>query len=375
MALNDISVLLVEDDPVFRRVVASFLDSRGALVTEADDGIQGLNCFKRQNFDVVLADLSMPNLGGLDMLREMYRLDPATPSIVISGNNVMADVVEALRIGASDYLVKPVADLYIIEQSIRQSLSTLALSAEQGRAQGSDYTELDELSRAELDENLRLLEQNAEAARHIQQQLFPAFEVNYPKATLDYSLYKSDGISSYFIDSTMADSDHLVFYMAHFHPEDNRAAFASVLLRSFVNHKLKAYRNGVSRAVVEPFNMLSYLNERIVKSGLEITVDIIYVCVELKHFRASIAQAGHGLRCYLRNDKGLTPLALPDALQLGLLDWGKPSSQFRSLLPGESLCIATSDPSHKDMLLQNRFDGLVCGEDFIPGGYVQASFS
>ncbi|MCH4293870.1 response regulator [Shewanella sp. 3B26] len=368
MALKDVSVLLVEDDPVFRRVVASFLDSRGAMVTEADDGVQGLDWFRRQNFDVVLADLSMPNLGGLDMLREMYRLDPAMPSIVISGNNVMADVVEALRIGASDYLVKPVSDLYIIEQSIRQSLGNQV-------QQGSEIQDLDELSRVELEENLKVLEQNTEAAKHIQKELFPASQVLYPQARIDYSLYKNDGISAFFIDSTMADSEHLVFYMAHFHPEDNRAAFASVLLRSFVNHKLKAYRNGVSSAVIEPYNMLSYLNERIVKSGLEITVDIVYAAIELKHFRASISQAGHGLRCYLRNEKGLSPLALPDALQLGLLDWGKPSSQFRSLLPGESLCIATSDPTHREMLLNNRFEGLVCSDGILAGGYVQASFS
>ncbi|QSX28925.1 response regulator [Shewanella cyperi] len=367
MALNDVSVLLVEDDPVFRKIVASFLDSRGALVIEADDGEKGLARFRQQSFDIVLADLSMPNLGGLDMLREMYRLDPSLPSIVISGNNVMADVVEALRIGASDFLVKPVSDLYTIEQSIKQSLV--------GKTeQVKEFAELDELSRMELDEHLRLLEQSTEAARHLQHQLFPASSVVYPQAQIDYSLYRRDNISAYFIDSTMADSEHLLLYMAHFHPENNSAAFAGVMLRSFVNQKLKAMRNGLGTMVLEPFNMLCYLNERVVKSGLDITVDIIYIVVELKHYRAAIAQAGHGLRCYLRNEKGLSPLALPDALQLGVLDWGKPSTQFRTLLPGEKLCISTSEPEHKSMLLQDRFDGLAFEPDLASGGYVQVSF-
>lgn len=137
MALNDVSILWVEDDPVFRQIVATFLSGRGAQVVQAGDGEQGLIHFKQQRFDIILADLSMPKLGGLDMLKEMSKLEPLVPSIVISGNNVMADVVEALRIGACDYLVKPVADLFIIEQAIQQGLQR---------------HQLDDISQTDLDE-------------------------------------------------------------------------------------------------------------------------------------------------------------------------------------------------------------------------------
>lgn len=160
MALNGVSILWVEDDPVFRQIVATFLNGRGAQVVQAGDGEQGLIHFKQQRFDIILADLSMPKLGGLDMLKEMSRLEPLVPSIVISGNNVMADVVEALRIGASDYLVKPVADLFIIEQAIQQGLQ---------RNHPDDITQadFDALSHQELNDNLALLEQSVEAAKQV----------------------------------------------------------------------------------------------------------------------------------------------------------------------------------------------------------------
>ena len=364
MALKDVSILLVEDDPVFRNLVSSFLVRQGASVKEADNGQIGLSLFKSHTFDVVLADLSMPVMGGLEMLREMSKLDPGVASIVISGNNVMADVVEALRIGASDYLVKPVADLFIIEQAIKQSLTL-------GQTSQVLANELDELTYQEFNENLALLEQNTEAAKNIQQQLFPASTIVYPNAQVNYSLFKPDGISSYFIDSTLVGDKHLVMYMAHFHPEDHNAAIASVLLRSFVNQKLKRFRSGINQTILDPFSMLSYLNERMVKSGLDIYVDIVYVVIELTHFRAAIAQAGHGLRCYLRNAEGLTPLALPETLQLGVLNWGQPSTQFRTLEDGERLCIATGHSEHRLLLLENAFCGLTYQQNVPPGGFAE----
>ncbi|WP_394200781.1 response regulator [Shewanella waksmanii] len=367
MALEGVDVLLVEDDPVFRQLVAAFLTNRGADVTEAEDGQTGLDKFNQARFDVVLADLSMPILGGLEMLRQMMSNGAKVPAIVISANHVMADVVEALRLGAADYLVKPVGDLYQIENAIVQCLNF-------NTQPDIQLADLDELSYQELEHNLSLLEQNAEAAKSVQQQLFPPSEINYPKATIDYSLFKNDNVSAYYIDSASVDDTHIVVYMAQFHPQDNRCAFASVLLKSFVDQKLRLYREGSSQSVIEPFNMLSYLNDKMSKSRLDIYIDIIYVVVELTQYRASIAKAGKGLRTYVRNQQGLMPLILADSLQLGILEWGQPSMQHRNLMPGESLCISSSHQQHKEMLLGDRFRGLEYQTQIPPGGFVQLSF-
>ncbi|MGS0683078.1 response regulator [Shewanella sp. 125m-7] len=366
MALTELTILFVEDDPVFRKLVTSYLDSRGAKVIEAENGEQGLSCFKAQKFDIVIADLSMPKLGGLDMLKAMNQHRPGTPSIIISGNQAMSDVIDALRHGASDYLVKPVSDLYLIENAIRECLNS-------SFEDSLNFDEQESLSYLELSESLALLEQSSEAAKSVQQQLFPPSRVEYSGVVIDYSLFNTDEVSAHFIDTVMIDDKHVMMYMAHFYPHDNRAAFASVLLKSFVNHKLKLYRNRTSNVIIEPFNMLVYLNDRMAKSGLDIVVDMAYVVIERVNYRVAIATAGSEFRCYLKNSEGLSRIALADTLQLGVTNWNKPSVQFRTLLFGEKLCISTSVNEHKQQLLDNQFHGLIHDPNTQPGGYIQLS--
>lgn len=361
MALYDVSILFIEQESIFRSKASEFLTGQGANVTQVSELSDALSNFRKHRFDIILIELSSPELCGLELLRSISELDPSVPSIVLSENNVMADVVEALRLGASDYLIKPVDDPYVIEHAIQQCLKSNDIPAEF----------VDELAYEEFQSNLEFVEESVETVNCIQQQLFPAAEINYPAADVCYSLFKKEDISSYLIDSTLVGEQHLLMYMAHFQPEDDRAGFASVLLRSLVNQKLKAFRMGKSQSVIEPFNMLSYLNDRIDKSGLDIFIDMIYITVDLRSYRTAIAQAGHGLRCYLRNSDGLMPLALSDTMQLGVNNWGKTSTQYRTLNRGEHLCISTSDPEHKPLLLNNQFVGLVQKQDIPSGGYIE----
>ncbi|MCL1077672.1 response regulator [Parashewanella spongiae] len=364
MALYNISVLLVEVDPHFSKLANDFLIKQGAKVTQAQDGYSGIEAFKKGVFDIVIADLSLATSGGLDLLHDMSMLDPSVPSIVLSGNNVMTDVIEALRLGASDYLLKPIDDFYTLEHAIQQ-----CLAGQEGSEVPAEL--VDELAYQEFQSHIEMVEQNVSEVRILQQQLFPSAETNYPSADVFYSLFKHQDVSSYLIDSTLVGDQHLLMYMAHFHPEDDGSAFASVLLRSLVNQKLKSFRVGKSQAIIEPFSMLSYLNDRLIKSGIDVLVDMIYVTVDLRNFRTAIAQAGQGLRCYLRNNEGLMPLALSDTMQLGVHNWGKSSTQYRTLNRGEYLCISTSAPEHKPLLLQNQFVGLVQNETVPAGGYIE----
>ena len=363
MALNDVSILFVDQESNFRSTASDFFSRQGANVTQVGNFDEALSFVKKHRFDVILIDLSLPELCGLELLKMISKIDAAIPSIVLSGNNVMTDVVDALRMGASDYLIKPIDDMYVLEHAIQQCLS--------GTNDDVPTEFIDELAYEEFQSNLEYVEESVEAVNCIQQQLFPAAEINYPAADVCYSLFKKEDISNYLIDSTLVGEQHLLMYMAHFQPEDDRAGFASVLLRSLVNQKLKAFRLGKSQAVIEPFNMLSYLNDRIVKSGLDIFIDMIYITVDLRSYRTAIAQAGQGLRCYLRNTEGLMPLALSDTMQLGMNNWGKTSTQYRTLNRGEHLCISTSNPEHKPLLLNNQFVGLVQKDDIPSGGYIE----
>ncbi len=100
------AVLLVEDDPVISEVVAYQLTRAGYDVTTAGDGVVGLQAIRSGTFDLILLDLMLPRLSGLDLLATLRR-DSSTPVIIVSARESEADRVNGLELGADDYLTKP----------------------------------------------------------------------------------------------------------------------------------------------------------------------------------------------------------------------------------------------------------------------------
>ena len=101
-----LKVLIIEDEPGYREALEVSLDREGFDLVTAEDGRLGLDSFREDHPDVVLLDLMLPGMPGLDVLRRI-REDSDTPVIVVSAKNSEADVVTALEMGADDYLTKP----------------------------------------------------------------------------------------------------------------------------------------------------------------------------------------------------------------------------------------------------------------------------
>ncbi|NQV06531.1 response regulator transcription factor [bacterium] len=100
------SVLLIEDEPSFIEVLEIGLTAEGIEVDAALDGPSGLDAFRSGHHDVVLLDLMLPGLPGLDVLRAIRR-ESDVPVLVVSAKDAEADVVSALELGADDYVTKP----------------------------------------------------------------------------------------------------------------------------------------------------------------------------------------------------------------------------------------------------------------------------
>jgi len=99
-------VLVVEDEPSFVEALRISLAREGYEVDTAADGRDGLDVFRDRKPDVVLLDLMLPGLPGLDVLRAIRR-DSSVPVIVVSAKDAEADIVAALELGADDYVTKP----------------------------------------------------------------------------------------------------------------------------------------------------------------------------------------------------------------------------------------------------------------------------
>jgi two-component system, cell cycle sensor histidine kinase and response regulator CckA len=128
-------VLVIDDDEAMRLSMAAYLEDRGHIVDMAADGEEGLDLVLRARPDVVLLDLRMPGMDGLEVLERLRGAAPGTPAVVISGMGGLADAIEALRLGAWDYLVKPIGDLSILGHSVDKALERSRLIEENRRHQ------------------------------------------------------------------------------------------------------------------------------------------------------------------------------------------------------------------------------------------------
>ena len=108
------NVLIVDDDEVVRLSHLRSLKSVACDAETADDGEDALRMMERQPFDVVLLDLRMPGLDGMSVLRTIKQRWPASEVVVITGYPTIETAKEAVRLGAHDYLAKPVGPVEVI---------------------------------------------------------------------------------------------------------------------------------------------------------------------------------------------------------------------------------------------------------------------
>lgn len=116
-------VLVVDDEPKLREILFRWLTHFGYETHTAPDGLSALALFKEHAFDVVVTDLKMPGLSGLQMLSILKELDPAIEVIILTGQGTMEDAIEALRGGrAFDFIQKPLKDFGHINLVIQKAL-------------------------------------------------------------------------------------------------------------------------------------------------------------------------------------------------------------------------------------------------------------
>lgn len=154
---RDPLVLIVEDDPDVRNSVVECLKDIGIRTTTAGDGAAGIDAFHDHRPDVVLLDLRLPQVDGLGVLKAIRMTDADATVIVISGKGMMEDAVASLRLGAFDYLAKPIQDLAVLEHAVCRGIERSRLVRENREYRENLERQVAERT-AELQEAYRALE-------------------------------------------------------------------------------------------------------------------------------------------------------------------------------------------------------------------------
>jgi|SRR6056297_1212139 len=124
-------ILVIEDESAIRRVLVKILaeENDSYNVLEAEDGLAGMDAIKKEDFDLVLCDIKMPKMDGVEVLEAAKKIKPEIPFIMISGHGDLDTAVNTMRLGAYDYISKP-PDLNRLLTTVRNALERKELAVE-----------------------------------------------------------------------------------------------------------------------------------------------------------------------------------------------------------------------------------------------------
>lgn len=227
-------LLLIDDDLPVRHSIAAFLEDSGFEVIGADDGQAGMALFSECLPHLVITDLRMPLMDGLTLLSEIQAARLGTPVIVISGAGGMNDVVEALRLGASDYLIKPIVDMQVLIHAINKSLERYDL-----QQQNQQYRHRLEQANKDLKEHLRELEHDQLAGRQVQQRMLPVSPLEKQGYQFSHQLIPSLYLSGDFVDYAYLGDRYWAFYLADVSGHGASSAFVTIWLKHLVSRMVR----------------------------------------------------------------------------------------------------------------------------------------
>jgi len=300
-------ILVVDDDAIVRQSVVAYLEDSGYTVCQAEDGGRGIELFRQEQPDLVICDLRMPNIDGMSVLRLIANDPSETPVIVVSGAGVMSDVVDALRLGASDYFIKPVADLGLLEHSIKRSLEQSRLRKENRR-----YRQQLEKANRDLQSNLSMLEQDQQAGRHVQMKMLPETPKRIGSYSFGHHVSPSLYLSGDFVEYVTVGQDHVTFFIADVSGHGASSAFVTVLLKNLAARLRSNFMHNGEQTILSPSAILKKANAEMLELELGKHVTMFVAVLHMPSNTLKYSIAGHlpapifsdGVRAHYLSGKG-----------------------------------------------------------------------
>ncbi len=117
-------VLLVDDDQTILKLFSAYLEAQGMDVTEASDGLDALEVLKQEEFDLLVTDIRMPKMTGIELIRRSREYQPDLPSVIVSGEGTLSEAAEAVNLKVQYYLEKPVDNLSTLKEVLLEAVKS-----------------------------------------------------------------------------------------------------------------------------------------------------------------------------------------------------------------------------------------------------------
>ncbi|ELB2935603.1 response regulator [Vibrio alginolyticus] len=290
--INQKLIMLVDDDPIFRRVTNAYLESQGFKVVEAENGLEALQQLRECQPDLILCDLSMPVLDGIEFVEEVSLEYPYMPLIVVSGTDEMSDVAKALRFGIKDFLPKPIGNYDHLSQAIENTLEDTDSHFSEQRDFSSQWFRVDDggeiPDEQELYWHLEYLQQNPSAARDLLQALLPEKDAAQGDWRCSYRLLQSTDVMPLVFDYRWLMNGQFAFYLVDSASQANDGVATTLLVRALFDD----YLRNLKSFSADLKDMVGIIEKGIECSECAGAVNAVFGVADLASSSVSILPAG-----------------------------------------------------------------------------------
>jgi serine phosphatase RsbU (regulator of sigma subunit) len=255
------NVLVIDDnasraEDLARRIGAEGFDAR--IVTDIAHSDYSLS--SNSDLDVILCDLDMKGMAWNKARHTLREMDIQVPAIMLSDNAESGRIVSALRLGASDFFVRPVEDMSALVQSIERCVRQRQLGRELRESQ-----QRLESANIELRGAVKVLEQDQQAGRTVQMRMLPSTPLVLGDYVFSHTVIPSLYLSGDFIDYYTVGEDHVTFAMADVSGHGSSSAFTTVLLKNLFARKRSDFLRRDDPTVLQPVELLRQANKELLQ--------------------------------------------------------------------------------------------------------------
>jgi len=290
-------ILIVEPDFAQRSRFVGHLEACGYVVESYETGEQARSVVSdlptrvvADRPDIVISELALEQGSGIDLLIQVKSLLPGVSVVLTSSQGSARDVVEALRKGVDDYIVKPLDDLAILDRVVEKALNHAQLAKEHAEAR----KELKRLN-SELVESMHALQRDQDAGRMVQERLLPPSRAQFEGFDLSFEIVPSFYLSGDTIDYGLVGSRYLAFYLTDVSGHGAASAFVTVwikqLVRSFFRDQ-SVLRTRTSFELDIP-RLMHALNEELVAANIGPHLTCFVGVIDTKTLEMNYVVGGH----------------------------------------------------------------------------------